>query len=54
MENNIKIRDVEVKKLESGKFQIQFFSKESTQTVKVCEGICYDLYRLIKKELKLK
>ncbi len=54
MENDIKIRDVEVKKLESEKFLIQFFSKESTQTIKVSEGICYDLYRLIKKELQLK
>ena len=54
MNNSEKIKQVDLKKLEEQKFLLNFYSKNSTQTVEIDEAICYRLYRQIKNHLKLK
>lgn len=48
-----KIKQVDLKKLEEQKFLLNFYSKNSTQTVEIDEAICYRIYRQIKTQLKL-
>jgi hypothetical protein len=53
MNNSGKIKQVDLKKLEEQKFLLNFYSKNSTQTMEIDEAICYRLYRQIKTHLKL-
>jgi hypothetical protein len=48
-----KIKQVDLKKVEEQKFLLNFYSKNSTQTVEIDEAICYRIYRQIKNQLKL-
>jgi hypothetical protein len=53
MNNLQKIKQVNLKKIEEQKFLLNFYSKNSTQTVEIDEAICYRIYRQIKTQLKL-